>query len=214
MVDLLLVDDRVPSRLKLPRVTVAIADCVNFKGASRVLQHCINQCAFGDAKFFTHEDAENPYKVTIPKIASKTAYSYFMIKELGRYITTDFVLVVQTDGFIVNTGKWNDQFMQYDYIGAPWHVSQLKSDMNPEYRVGNGGFSMRSRKLQEYLMNDPNIKDTHPEDVAICQWYRSYLEDKGFSFAPVELAHQFACENYLWNNAFGQHQYFSLHPAR
>jgi len=213
MVDLLLKDDRV-TRLSLPRVTVAIVDCVNFKAASRVLQHCINLCEFGAAKHLTHFEEVTPYTVPIAKISSKREYSAFMVKKLADFITTDFVLVVQIDGFIVNVDKWTDQFLAYDYIGAPWHISQLQPGMLPEHRVGNGGFSLRSRRLQEFLRDDPNIKDTHPEDVIICQTYREYLEDKGFTYAPVELAHRFGCENYLWNSAFGQHQYFTLNPAR
>jgi hypothetical protein len=213
MVDLLLKDDRV-KRVQLPRVTVAIVDCVNFKAASRVLQHCINLCEFGDAKHLHHFEDKTPYTVNIDKISSKKEYSHFMVKKLADHITTDFVLVVQIDGFIMNVDKWTDDFLKYDYIGAPWHVSQLKKDMLPEHRVGNGGFSMRSRKLQEFLRDDPNIIETHPEDVIICQKYRSYLEDKGFTFAPVDLAQRFGCENYIWNGSFGQHQYFTLHPAR
>ena len=214
MVDLLLKDTRV-TRLHLPQVTVAIVDGREFKPARRVLQHCINLCEFGDAKFFTHHEApEDPYVVPIENIASRQAYSHFVIKRLADFIKTDFVLIVQTDGFIVNVARWNPEFLKYDYIGAPWHPSQLQPQMNPNHLVGNGGFSLRSKRLQEYLRDDPNIKDTHPEDVAICQWYRSYLEDKGFTFAPVEIAHQFSCENYLWNNAFGHHAYFHLHPAR
>lgn len=213
MVDLLLKDTRT-LRLMLPNVTVAIVDCVAFKPASRVLQHCINLCEFGAARHLSHFDDTTPYTVKIPKISSKREYSHFMVKHLADYIQTDFVLVVQTDGFIVNVAKWTNQFLDYDYIGAPWHVSQLQKDMNPEHRVGNGGFSMRSRRLQEFLRDDPNIKETHPEDVIICQTYREYLEDKGFTYAPVELAHQFSCENYIWNNAFGQHQWFSLNPSR
>jgi len=213
MVDLLLNDTRV-KRLALPQVTVAIVDGREYKPARRVLQHCINLCEFGDAKFFTHFEADDPYIVPIDHITSRQAYSHFMVKRLGAYIKTEFVLVVQTDGFIVNIDKWNPEFLKYDYIGSPWHSSQLQPNMNPTHLVGNGGFSLRSRRLQEFLMEDPNIKQTHPEDVAICQWYRTYLEDKGFIFAPVALAHQFSCENYIWNNAFGQHAYFYLHPAR
>ena len=216
MVDLLLNDTRT-KRLSLPRVTVAIADCVKFKPARRVLQYCINLCEFGGAKFFTHdvpEAKDDPYVVLVDKITSKQAYSHFLVKKLADYITTDFVLIVQTDGFIMNVDKWTDRFLDYDYIGSPWHVSQLQKDMDPLHLVGNGGFSLRSRRLHEFLRDDPNISQTHPEDVSICQTYRAYLEDKGFTFAPVELAHQFGCENWIWNNAFGQHQYFTLHPAR
>lgn len=214
MVDLLVKDDRV-QRLSLPQVTAVIVDCVAYKPARRVLQHCINLCEFADAKFLTHfEEANDPYLVAIDKITSKQDYSHFMVKKLADYIASDFVLVVQTDGFIMNVDKWNPLFLSYDYVGAPWHPSQIQPNMNKNHRVGNGGFSLRSRKLQDFLRDDPNIQITHPEDVIICQTYRPYLEDKGFTFAPVELAQTFACENYLWNNAFGQHQYFSLHPAR
>lgn len=216
MVDLNLKDDRI-KRLELPQVTVAIVDCVNYEPARRVLQHCINLCELYDAKIFTHKvpEAENdPYAIFIDKITSKTAYSHFIVKKLANYIQSEFVLIVQRDGFIVNVDKWTPEFLKYDYIGAPWDVSQLKSSTNPSFRVGNGGFSLRSRKLQEFLRDDPNIFEFHPEDVIICQKYREYLEDKGFTFAPLEIANQFCCENYLWNNAFGQHCYFYLHPAR
>ncbi len=213
MVDLLLKDTRI-SRLYLPQVTVAIIDCVQYKPARRVLQHCINLCEFAAAKFFTHETVDDPYVVPIEKITSKQGYSEFVVKKLANYISTDFVLIVQTDGFIVNVDKWSHQFLDYDYIGPPWHPSQLQKGIDPKCRVGNGGFSMRSRRLQEFIRDDPNIAETHPEDVCICQTYRPYLEDKGFTFAPVELAHKFGCENYIWNNAFGHHCYFYLHPAR
>jgi hypothetical protein len=214
MVDLLLKDTRT-KRLELPRVTAVIVDSVAYKPAARVLQHCINLCEFADAKFLTHfEEPTNRYITHIDKVTSKKSYSEFIIKKLADYIETDFVLIVQTDGFIVNTDKWTDAFLNYDYIGAPWHQDQLQKGVPSHYRVGNGGFSLRSRRLQEFLRDCPYIVELHPEDVTICQTYRSYLEEKGFTFAPVELANQFCCENYLWNNAFGQHAYFLLHPAR
>lgn len=43
-----------------------------------------------------------------------------MIKELNKYIETDYVLIVQYDGFILNPKAWMDEFLEYDYIGAPW----------------------------------------------------------------------------------------------
>ncbi len=203
-------------RVYLPNVTVAIVDCVNYRRAASALQHCINLCEFGDAKFFTHfeENDNNPYVVKIDKISSKKEYSYFMIKKLADYITTDYVLVVQYDGFVINPDKWDSNFLRYDYIGGSWHVQQLQPGMNPKHLVGNGGFSLRSRRLQEALRDDDTIINCHPEDVCICQYYRDLLEAKGFTFAPVHVANKFSCENYIWNNAFGQHQYFYLHPAR
>lgn len=215
MTDILLNDDRV-NRIKLPKVTVVIADCVDFKRARRVLQHCINLCEFGEAKLFTHFDMpKDPYVIPIQKLSSVHSYSDFMIKKMVNYIKTDFVLTIQHDGFIVNVDKWTDEFLKYDYIGAPWHHSQLKYKDNLEYRVGNGGFSLQSRKFLEFLRDDSKFDNCYPAgDAIICQKYRAYLEEHSFKFAPVELAHKFSCENYIWNSAFGHHQYFTLHPAR
>lgn len=43
-----------------------------------------------------------------------------MVYELGDYIETDFVMLVHYDGFIVHPELWRDEFLDYDYIGAPW----------------------------------------------------------------------------------------------
>lgn len=208
-------DDRV-KRVKLDRVTLAIVDCRAYRPARRVLQHCINMCEFADAKLLTHFETEpqDPYLVSIPEITCIEEYSYFMVKRLADYVSTEFVLVAQADGFVMNPWAWTDEFYEYDYIGAPWHVHQLKPGADPSHLVGNGGFSLRSKRLCDFLRDDPTIKETHPEDVVICQKQRFYLEKHGFKFAPVELAYRFSCENYFWNGAFGQHAYFLLHPCR
>lgn len=43
-----------------------------------------------------------------------------MVKLLDSYIETPHVLVVQYDGFILNPDAWTDEFLEYDYVGAPW----------------------------------------------------------------------------------------------
>ncbi len=205
--------DKTIQRVKLPQVTLAIVDCVDYKSAVSVLQHCINLCEFDDAKFFTHFENSNPYIVKIDKIKSIQEYSHFMIKKLANYLTTEFVLIVQADGFIINSNMWDSSFLNYDYIGGSWTMNQLFHGANPNYLVGNGGFSLRSRKLHEFLRDEPTITRYHPEDLCICQYYRRLLEEKGFTFAPKSLADKFSCENYIWTSAFGQHAYFYLNPA-
>ena len=44
--------------------------------------------------------------------------------KIGEYIESDFALVVQDDGHIVNPNNWSDEFLAYDYIGAPWPSSR------------------------------------------------------------------------------------------
>ncbi|MFZ6848348.1 DUF5672 family protein [Undibacterium sp. RuRC25W] len=71
--------------------------------------------------------------------------------------------------------------------------------------VGNGGFSLRSKKLQTYLKNSTS-EITENEDVIICQLRRSELEKQGFKYAPLDIATKFSWE---WagnpGRAFGQH---------
>lgn len=202
----------IPYKLSLPNVELVIIDCIDDSRVAEVLRHCMSQAVFGSVKFFTHLETKSPFKVEIPKIDSVSAYSEFFIKKLGSYIDLDYVLCVQHDGFIVNKEKWHPSFLSYDYIGAPWHVSQLGKDIPPEHCVGNGGFSLISKKLLTLLGEDDtfNSENCPMGDVLICQTKRPYLESKGIKFAPRDLANLFSNENYPWNNSFGQHNHFLL----
>ena len=89
-------------------------------------------------------------------------YSLFMLYGLSQFITTDFALVVQDDGWVISGGNWNDRFFDYDYIGAPTHLALLDDGADGVFMdrfswvnaaqdtlnvVMNGGFSLRSRAL-------------------------------------------------------------------
>ena len=37
-----------------------------------------------------------------------------------KYIKTSHVLIVQWDGYIINSKKWDSRFLNFDYIGAPF----------------------------------------------------------------------------------------------
>ena len=54
--------------------------------------------------------------ITDPKITSLKTYSKFCLTELPSLITTDFVLIIQLDGYILNMDAWKDTFLDYDYI--------------------------------------------------------------------------------------------------
>ncbi|SAL48353.1 hypothetical protein AWB74_02212 [Caballeronia arvi] len=42
-----------------------------------------------------------------------------MLFALWRFIETEYALIVQDDGWILDIGNWSDEFLSYDYIGAP-----------------------------------------------------------------------------------------------
>ena len=105
-----------------------------------------------------------------------------------RYLNTSHFLLVQWDGWVLDGQQWVSEFLEYDYIGAPWWFSD---GMN----VGNGGFSLRSTRLAQYLASHADeFPVTDPEDHTLCRRYRHALERKGFRWAPKWLAAHFAFE--------------------
>lgn len=146
--------------------------------------------------------------VEIPKIQNIESYNHFILHELYKYIETDFVLLVQYDGFIINPHLWSSRFLDYDYIGArwPWYTDNT---------VGNGGFSIRSKRLlsstAKIVHNDLLIA----EDDLICRKNRNFLESEyGIIFAPAQIADQFSLEFVDSNKAsFGFHGLHRLHYA-
>jgi hypothetical protein len=173
-------------QVPVARTTLACVDCRNHELAIVALRRSMAQCRFERVRFFTDRPFALPgiETVVIPDIGSIGDYSRFMVKELADRIETDFALVVQYDGYVLNGRRWRAEFLEHDYIGAPWSRGG----------VGNGGFSLRSRKLM-LALRDPRIAELVPEDVAICETYRGLLESEyGIRFAPVALAAQFSFE--------------------
>lgn len=59
----------------------------------------------------------------------------------------DYVLTIESDGMPVNAGL--EQFLEYDYVGAPWQKVRQPWYLRPfhDYLVGNSGFCLRSKKI-------------------------------------------------------------------
>jgi len=129
-------------KLQLPSVTLICIDCVDANRAIRVLEHCKTMCDFGDVKLLTHIPVEYENRVRIKPLNSLIAYSIFMLTKAYQYIDTERFLVVQRDGFILNPESFNHAWLQLDYIG-PLYMQQDQ--------CGSGGFSLRSKRLMEYI---------------------------------------------------------------
>jgi len=127
-----------------------------------------------------------------------------MLKGMGNIVNTEHALFVQWDGMAYDKNMWDDDFLKFDYIGAPWPF------IVTDNKVGNGGFSLRSKKLMDKLTSDPRIKIGgtfgHSEDAIICQQERKYLEYKyGIEFADIDTASRFSLEIGDFRNSFGFH---------
>lgn len=178
--------------LQLNNVTLVGVDCINVERLQKAISICESNTKFGATKILTSLKTDNKNAVNIPHIGSIQEYSRFMIKDLVNYIDTEYALCVQWDGFIVNDNMYSDEFLKYDYIGALW-------SWNDEKSVGNGGFSLRSKRFLE-ACSKLQIKNFHPEDLIIGRIYKSLLTDQGMTYAPNDIARKFSFEG---NNLVG-----------
>ncbi len=189
------------------QITAIAVDCLNPTLAAQALERSMAQCDFAEAILLTDTPVPTQAKVkTIPPIRSRTEYSRFCLRGMAEHVSTPYLLIVQWDGFVLDAGQWDSEFLKWDYIGAPWPTRA-----GP--RVGNGGFCLRSRRLLDALA-DPvfDEPEVELEDQFICRDHGAMLEQRyGVRFAPVPLAMRFSYEGYLPTSpTFGVHGLHAL----
>ncbi len=196
---------------ELRDVTLACIDTANHALALRALELSRRDLGFGRTLLLTDAipagiDLPRGIDfVAIERLASRDDYSRFVLKSLLAHVETRHVLLVQWDGYVVNPAAFDDEFLSVDYIGAKWFWH------DDAMRVGNGGFSLRSRKLLEALQ-DPRITLVDAEDVTICRAFRPLLErEHAIRYASEALADRFAFEAaYPTGMPFGFHGLYNF----
>ncbi len=198
-------------QLKLPTVTLCAATSVNVQATVAAIRASTDQIDFGDIRLFTDatevELPGNGRVVPISRLNSAKDYSQFLLEHLADHIATEHCLIAQWDGFVLHADRWSDRFLGCDFIGAPW------PQFDDGSAVGNGGFSLRSRKLLE-ACRSPEFVRSHPEDVAIGRVNRAYLErTHGIVFADHDTAAHFSLERWEASHpTFGFHGVFNMIP--
>jgi len=180
-----------------PTVSLVIVDTGTYRLALQAVHHSTQQFAFDDVLIFSDNPSAwdgRPVQL-IPKIEDLHGYTEFMIFKLPAFIRTDFFIVIQWDGFILQGDQFSPHFYHYDYIGAPWVWCS-------EFRVGNGGFSWRSRKLANAVLDlstkqrEVFLRERPDEDVWICRTNRTRLEENySIRFGGPEIAGHFSLEH-------------------
>lgn len=191
-----------------PTVALAITDTESYVLANNALHACTSRFNFKAVHVFTDAPHFWPQyqTVAIPKINEIEEYNRVVLEQLPKACQQDFCLVVQFDGFILNAEQFSEDFYKFDYIGAVW----------PDYpymRVGNGGFSWRSKKLMDAVASLSHLRAPgEAEDLFICRTLRVMLEQRfGCVFADEETAKRFSFEIVPHNQpAFGFHGIFNL----
>lgn len=180
--------------LSLPDVTLVALDTRAPGLAVEALARSMAQANFARAILFTDEahpklSLPGLDVVHVPVLRSGADYSRFVVQCLAEHIRSSHVLVTQWDGFILDTEAWTPAFLACDYVGAVW--PEQPEGLN----VGNGGFSLRSRRFLE-ASAALDLPHWHPEDEVLCRVQRPQLERRfGVRFASPALARRFAFEN-------------------
>jgi tetratricopeptide (TPR) repeat protein/2-polyprenyl-3-methyl-5-hydroxy-6-metoxy-1,4-benzoquinol methylase len=194
--------------LRLPNVTLLTATAVSVEDTVQALSVCMRQIDFAAVRLLTPErPAVLPRGIEHVAIAPMdfNGYSRFILNELHKHFETAHCLVIQADGFVVNPEQWREEFLSYDYIGAPWPEQVqvnpgawwLPLDRN---RVGNGGFSVRSHRLMRLAGQIDFERLDYPlrsEDLVLCHYLYEHMRAQGVNYAPAELAARFSMETRL-----------------
>jgi hypothetical protein len=184
-------------KLKLPSVTLITVTSVDIDNTNAALLHCCQSAEFGAVKMLCSQPprfrSPQVQYLRIPPI-DVLGYSRFIIQDLNNFVETEHCLIVQADGFVRLTGPG-----LYFRFG--------------KNRVGNGGFSLRSKKLLEAtarLRFDELDLPMKSEDIVICHYCFDDLRSVGIRFAPSTLAARFSLEtegvhDVTLNSVFGFH---------
>jgi ADP-heptose:LPS heptosyltransferase len=189
--------------INLPSVTVCCITTKDYGESIQAIHKTLERINPARTIFFTDIPIEiKGVEVIQVQIKNWIQYNGWIIKELYQYIETTHMLIIQHDGYVLDETQWTDDFLQYDYIGAKWLYSDGRN-------IGNGGFSLRSKKLMSITAIDDAIQIVCPEDEVICRLYRNYLEKSHkIKFAPEEIADKFSFElNAPIESTFGFHGY-------
>ena len=210
--------------IDLPMVTLFAIDCVTAMKTLNVMLNAAKQIKFAEIVMMTNTTKFNKLPGGVRyvhreqgdlmvKCGSRKApldYEIDVLTESHKHVRTSHLLHMEWDSLVCNTFAWNHEWLNYDYIGAPWPYP-LKEEGFPiigkHNNVGNGGFSLKSRRFCSLVASiaDKSLPVCYSSDLFQCVVARSYLQKKGMKYAPSNAAERFSCENNIYSGQFGLH---------
>lgn len=182
--------------IKLPQVTLICLTNRDFEGHKRALDKSCEGIEWGGVKLIWDE-----------KIKNINDWNYKIIYELGNYVDTDYAMLIHADGYVIHPEAWREEFLNYDYIGAPWPPPKddysYRSPTGEIIRVGNS-VSLRSKRILDAPRNLKlpwrSFYGNTNEDGFLCCHNRRILEENQCRFAPIEVARYFSKEHEIEEN--------------
>jgi hypothetical protein len=146
----------------------------------------------------------------------ETYNNTLLTKEFWENIKAEHILIYQQDAVVFKDNI--DEFLEYDYIGAPWLAHQDDNTIG----VGNGGFALRKKST---LLKC--LETVHPSKLKVSESTENYMKSTGLSLPPEdvyfsktiidyklgkvadrETAKRFSEERVKSPDSFGGHQYW------
>ncbi len=208
-------------KIELPDVTLLSVSSIKIPETIQALKKCCDVVEFGAVKIASHYIPEGMpdymQYIYAPYMGNINEYNSYIFSGLAGEITTSHCLIIQHDSWIIHPEVWDNEWLQYDYIGAPWAIKEdayICHDTGEHVRVGNGGFSLRSKKLLcvPYKHKLPLLEEQgwYNEDGNICVYHRKRMLELGIKYAPIDVAARFSYENPVPENyevkTFGFHK--------
>jgi len=120
-------------------------------------------------------------------------------------LSSPHTLIFQTDsGIFANRVL---RFLEYDYVGAPW---PWVAKNGSAAAVGNGGLSLRNRKLCEKICEGRSPgSPASAEDL----YFAEEMRKRGANVPNVDVASSFSVEHSFHPDPMGFHQAYRFHPS-
>lgn len=139
------------------------------------------------------KDWENIHfeKINVKNFTKISFNKYFKSIDFWERVKGDKILTFQLDSLLLRHGI--DEFLNYDYIGAPWTKPKEESF------IGNGGLSLRTKQTMKEISQKHNSVDPIWEDI----FFAKHL--KNSKLPDLETAMKFSVEDVFHPNPLGIH---------
>jgi hypothetical protein len=205
--------------INLPNVTLVNITSVKHEQNIKSLVQSKKHIKFGSVKFISDIKPDYlPSDIEYCKCdkLDSLSFAHFAWYDWWKYIDTELCLFVHHDGFVLNPKLWSDDFLKFDWVGAPWPNHSGYHNKGRYIPVGNGGFAIRSRKILKAptdlnlpLLDNCGFGFPH-EDMNYCNYHYDAMIEYGIKYADIDTAARFATEMYVdghSQNSFGFHDF-------
>jgi len=178
------------NKIKIPNVTLCCIGSEKYKNQQQqALDYSSKNIEFGAVKNI------------IVNTTNINEWNEAVVFDLGGYIDTDYALLIHPDGFVIHPEMWNEEWLKYDFIGAPFPLPKddfSYRDINGKIqRVGNS-VSLRSKKLLDL-----------PKKINM-EWksFHGYYNEDGYISVNMPIPENKGVKTFCFHKNFGEnHNY-------